>query len=61
VKPSSSAVLVTQVASSALISVLRVVAVDELGALAAAMVDGSLRVFTFQSSFDVNVRILDLE
>jgi hypothetical protein len=58
--PSNSAALVTRVSSSAAISVLRVVAVDELGALAAAMVDGSSRVFTFQSSFDVIVRVSDL-
>jgi hypothetical protein len=59
-KSSNSAALVTRVASSTSISVLRVVAVDELGSLADVMVDGSLRVFTFQSSFDVIVRISDL-
>jgi hypothetical protein len=48
----------SRVAFSPSISVFRIVLVDKLGSLAAVMVDGSSRVFMFQSSFDVIVRIL---
>jgi hypothetical protein len=58
----SSAAFVTQDSSSSACSSLNLVASDGYGllSLAAAMVDGSSRVFMFQSSFDVIVRVSDL-
>jgi hypothetical protein len=47
---SNSATLVKRVASRAACSLLKIVALDGLGALAATMVDGISRESTFQSS-----------
>jgi hypothetical protein len=57
----SSAAFGHRDSSSSACPLLNIVASDRygLGSLAAAMVDGSLRVFTFQRLFDVIVKVSD--